>query len=98
MLNHLNYVAYFNLFSLEAGEKHYEAALLALRGAISSLYLIKGRLLKDKHFLSKAIEHSTNNIDGLILFVLLEVRDGNYEKAIILIEAAKTLKENQGIL
>lgn len=47
-LNHLNYVAYFNLFSVYARERDYEAALLALRGAISCLYLIKGRLLKDK--------------------------------------------------
>jgi Tfp pilus assembly protein PilF len=68
--------------------------LLALRGAVSCLYLIKGRLLKDKHFLSKAIEYSTNNIDALLLLVMLEVRDGNYDKAKILIEAAHSLKEN----
>ena len=83
-LNHLNYVAYFNIFSLCACERDYQSALFALRGGISCLYLIKGRLLKDKHFLSKAIEHSINNIDGLLLLILLEVRDGNYEKAMVL--------------
>ena len=54
-LNHLNYIAYFNLFSINSRENDFQAALLALRGALSCLYLIKGRLAKDKLLLSKAI-------------------------------------------
>ena len=77
-LNHLNYIAYFNLFSVYSREKDLEAALLALQGALSCLYLIKGRLTKDKQVLTKAIELSVNNIDALLLLVLVEIGDGNY--------------------
>lgn len=70
-LNHLNYVSYFNLFSVEFRENDDFAALLALRGALSCLYLIKGRLLKDKALLTKALHFSSNNLDALLILVLL---------------------------
>ena len=70
-LNHLNYIAYFNLFSIFSSENDEKSALTAIQGGLSSLYLIKGRLTKDKLMLSKSIELSVNNIDALLLLVLL---------------------------
>jgi Tfp pilus assembly protein PilF len=97
-LNHLNYIAYFNLFSIHCKQNEYEQALLALRAAISCLLLIKGRLKQDKTLLSKAIEYSVNNIDAILLLVLLETTSQNYSRALSLVEAAKALKENQALL
>ena len=50
-ITHLNYVAYFNLFSIYSQENNYPQSLLALQAGTSSLLLIKGRLLKDKSLL-----------------------------------------------
>lgn len=84
-LNHLNYVAYFNLLSVHCKQDNHRSGLLALQGALSCLYLIKGRLLQDKSLLSMAIELSTNNIDAILLLVLLEARDRNYEQSLVLV-------------
>jgi hypothetical protein len=83
--NHINYVGYFNLFSVLAREGSFAKALFAVRAALSCLYLIKGRLLKDKELLTQALQYSSDNLDALLLLVLLEVGDKNYDQSLVLV-------------
>lgn len=72
----------FNLFSLEARQKDYRAALLALQAALACVLLIKGRLSGDKGLVRRSFELAEGNFEALVLYVLMEVREGGYGEAL----------------
>lgn len=60
-INHLNYVAYFNLFSLNFLESKSEEAFKNLCFSLSSIYTVLSRHAKNIDWINQAIFYSYNN-------------------------------------
>jgi len=86
------------LFSINAREKQYLAALNALRLAVAAMLLIKGRLTKDVTLVKRSLELTDNNFDALVLYLLLNVQSQNYLEGLKMVESAQKRQENNGIL
>ncbi len=71
-------MAYFNLFSVEAREKDYKSALIAIQSALACVMLIKGRLSNDKLLVKRSMELTEGNFEALVLYILMEIRENRY--------------------
>jgi hypothetical protein len=60
-LNHLNYTAYFNLFSLHMSSLNGEMAFPKLALALSSILTLVGRFTNSHQTLDRSIYYSYNN-------------------------------------
>ena len=70
-LQPLNYIAYFNLFSISMKDSQEDKAIQNLYCALSVMYLLRGKYKKNVNDLSKAIELAHNNIEARVLKGLL---------------------------
>ena len=70
-LQPLNYIAYFNLFSIYMKDSQEDKAIQNLYCALSVMDLLRGEYKKNVNDLSKAIELAHNNIEARVLKGLL---------------------------
>jgi tetratricopeptide (TPR) repeat protein len=87
-LNHLNYVAYFNLFSLEYRAGQEETAFDNLCCSLSCLYLLRAKKSRRELDVQRAINYADNNFEAYILKSLMYLEDGRLKPALNNIEWA----------
>lgn len=80
-LNPRNYIAYFNLFSLDYRQQHYRTALHHLLCSLSCLLLMKAKANSDLHLADKAISYCPNNTEAHLLKGLLFLQQKDYLSA-----------------
>ena len=91
--DHLNFWAYFNLYSLHFQSFNYRQALNNLKCALSCLYLTKAVLSKDlqsinsEKDLGKALGLCSNNIQAKLVKLILLIHQNRWKIAINEIES-----------
>lgn len=75
-LNPLNYIAYFNLASLQARNSLALPAYRSLACALSALLLLRARLNRSLTDVDASLELASNNRDAHLLRALLLLKDG----------------------
>lgn len=80
--NHLNYVAYFNQYSLCSLAKKKDEALKNLCCSLSCLHLLKGRKKGDLSSIEKALEYCGNNIEARLAKGLIHLKKSENELAL----------------
>lgn len=80
--NHLNYVAYFNLFSLQFNAGQTLPAFENLCASLSCLHLLRARNSRRELDLQRAIRYAENNPEAHILKALLHLQEGKLRHAL----------------
>ena len=80
-LNHLNYLAYFNLFSVQTRREEDMTALQSLCCGLSCLHLLKARLARSVLHADKAIRYAQNNQEAHTLKGLMLMQQSKYIEA-----------------
>lgn len=80
--NYLNYVAYFNLFSLQFNAGETELAFDNLCCSLSCLYLVRARKARRELDVQRSIKYAENNPDAHILKALMYLDDGKNKLAL----------------
>lgn len=81
-LNHLNYVAYFNLFSLQYRSGEEEVSFDNLCCSLSCLYLIRAKKSRRELDLQRSIKYAENNLESHVLKSLMYLEDGKFKLAL----------------
>lgn len=89
--NYLNYVAYFNLFSLQFNAGHTLDAFDNLCCSLSCLYLVRARKARRELDVQRSIKYAENNPEAHILKALMYLDDGKNKLALNEIEWALDL-------
>jgi hypothetical protein len=90
--NYLNYVAYFNLFSLQFNARQVLTAFDNLCCSLSCLYLVRARKARKELDVQRSIKYAENNPDAHILKALMYLEDGKNKLALNEIEWALDLQ------
>ena len=90
--NHLNYVAYFNLFSLQFNAGQPLPAFDNLCASLSCLHLLRARNSRRELDLQRAIRYADNNPEAHILKALLYLQEGKLRHSLNELEWALDLR------
>ena len=93
-----SYISYFNLFSIEYMEGNIGSALDNIQCCLSSLNMICGRIKKDKDMVGQSLEICHDNIEALILLILMEIKQGRYAQAFLLMEKYHKKTNNEKVM
>jgi tetratricopeptide (TPR) repeat protein len=80
--NYLNYVAYFNLFSLQFNAGQIFPAFDNLCCSLSCLYLVRARKARRELDVQRSIKYAENNPEAHILKALMYLEDGKNKLAL----------------
>lgn len=94
LLNHLNYLAYFNLFSLQFRSGEDEKAFENLCCSLSCLYLVRAKKSRRELDVQKSIIYADNNVEAYVLKSLMYLEEGKTSLALNNIEWACDLNPN----
>lgn len=90
--NHLNYVAYFNLFSLQFNAGQTQPAFDNLCSSLSCLHLLRARNSRRELDLQRAIKYADNNPEAHILKALLYLQEGKLRHSLNEVEWALDIR------
>ena len=81
-INHLNYVAYFNLFAIEWTTGFKWESLKNLCCGLSSLYLLRGEIHKSESDINKALKYAENNLEARVRKCLFHLNKKKHKLAL----------------
>lgn len=91
-LNHLNYLAYFNLFSLHMVQDQNELAFAKLCLCLSSAYTYVCRHAKTEQSIERALYYCWNNKEAIFLKAMLRLENYQLEESMKFLKTAIELE------
>lgn len=84
-INHLNYIAYFNIFSINFQMQRQEPAFQNLCFSMSSGYTVLARRIKNTDWINQSLYYSYNNKESIFLKAMLKLEESQHIDALNLL-------------
>ena len=84
-INHLNYIAYFNIFSINYQLQRQESAFKNLCFSLSSGYTVLARSIKNEDWINQSLYYSFNNKESIFLKAMSNLEGNQHIEALNLL-------------